>query len=123
MSMVRSVMPNASTVDEANQVSTRFLADKFPSANVAGLELSPFFVSVAQFKGKKTEFSQERILLNGCMLWRKTQAFHPNHLILFPFHVWKHPGFLRPGGTIAVSDKPPKSKILQVCFQCHHSIL
>jgi hypothetical protein len=56
--------------------------------NLQGLELSPFFVSVAQFKGKKTEFSQERILLNGCMLWRKTHAFHPNHLILFPFHVW-----------------------------------
>ncbi|KAJ6975672.1 hypothetical protein NC653_031488 [Populus alba x Populus x berolinensis] len=22
------------------------------------------------------------------MLRRKTQAFHPNHLILFPFQVW-----------------------------------
>ncbi|OMO90404.1 Methyltransferase type 11 [Corchorus capsularis] len=34
-------------------VSTRCLADKFPSAKVTGLDLSPYFLSVAQFKEKK----------------------------------------------------------------------
>ncbi|XWS44569.1 hypothetical protein CRYUN_Cryun15aG0057700 [Craigia yunnanensis] len=34
-------------------VSTRFLADSFPSAKVTGLDLSPYFLSVAQFKEKK----------------------------------------------------------------------
>lgn len=34
-------------------VSTRYLADKFPSAKVTGLDLSPYFLSVAQFKEKK----------------------------------------------------------------------
>ncbi|PIA30441.1 hypothetical protein AQUCO_05500011v1 [Aquilegia coerulea] len=88
MSMVKRAIPNASSVDEANQVvrgnwlqaidqhyqmhsansmikdildigcsvgvSTRFLASKFPSAKVTGLDLSPYFLAVAQFKEKET---------------------------------------------------------------------
>ncbi|CAA0808835.1 Unknown protein [Striga hermonthica] len=34
-------------------VSTRFLADKFPSAKAVGLDLSPYFLAVAQYKEKK----------------------------------------------------------------------
>ncbi|KAH7435314.1 hypothetical protein KP509_06G059400 [Ceratopteris richardii] len=34
-------------------ISTRHLADRFPSAQVTGLDLSPYFVAVAQYKDKK----------------------------------------------------------------------
>ncbi|CAK9143370.1 unnamed protein product [Ilex paraguariensis] len=86
MSMVRRAIPNASSLDEANQivrgnwlqaieqhhqqhsgnsmirdildigcsvgVSTRYLADNFPSAKVTGLDLSPYFLAVAQYNEK-----------------------------------------------------------------------
>ncbi|KAK1385287.1 hypothetical protein POM88_023022 [Heracleum sosnowskyi] len=88
MSMVRRAIPDASSLDEANQivrgnwlqaidqhhtmypgstmiedildvgcsvgVSTRYLADKYPSARVTGLDLSPYFLSVAKFKEMKS---------------------------------------------------------------------
>ncbi|KAK7830454.1 putative phycocyanin operon protein w [Quercus suber] len=93
MSMARRAIPDASSLDEANEiirgnwlqaieqhhlqysgnstirdildvgcsvgVSTGYLADKFPSAKVTGLDLSPYFLAVAQFKEKKDP--QERI--------------------------------------------------------------
>lgn len=157
--MVRRAIPNASTVDEANQVvrgnwlqaieqhhlqysgttmirdildigcsvgvSTRFLADKFPSANVTGLDLSPHFLSVAQFKEKKIGPRKNPIK------WMHANAedtgFPPQSFDLvsvsYVFHecperaivnILKEAfGLLRPGGTIVVSDQSPKSKILQ----------
>ncbi|KAH8480223.1 hypothetical protein Peur_062905 [Populus x canadensis] len=159
MSMVRRAIPNASTVDEANQVvrgnwlqaieqhhlqysgttmirdildigcsvgvSTRFLADKFPSANVTGLDLSPHFLSVAQFKEKKIGPRKNPIK------WMHANAedtgFPPQSFDLvsvsYVFHECPERAIvnilkeafrlLRPGGTIVVSDQSPKSKILQ----------
>ncbi|TKY66779.1 methyltransferase protein [Spatholobus suberectus] len=87
MSMAKRAIPDASSIDEANQilrgnwlraiehhhiqyskssviddildigcsvgVSTRYLADKFPTAKVTGLDLSPYFLAVAQHKEKR----------------------------------------------------------------------
>ncbi|KAK1413183.1 hypothetical protein QVD17_34954 [Tagetes erecta] len=87
MSMVRRAKPDASSLEEANEivrgnwlnaieqhhqqysrnlkvrdildigcsvgVSTKFLADKFPSAKLTGLDLSPYFLAVAKYKEKR----------------------------------------------------------------------
>ncbi|XP_042477667.1 uncharacterized protein LOC122059026 [Macadamia integrifolia] len=48
-SMIKDILDVGCSVG----VSTRFLADKFPEANVTGLDLSPYFLSVAQHKEKQ----------------------------------------------------------------------
>ncbi|CAK7323652.1 unnamed protein product [Dovyalis caffra] len=159
MSMVRRAIPNASTVEEANQivrgnwlqaieqhhlqysgnsmirdildigcsvgVSTRFLADKFPSANVTGLDLSPYFLSVAQFKEKK--IGPRKTSIKWMHANAEDTGFPPQSFdlvsISYMFHECPERAIvnvlkeafrlLRPRGTIVVSDQSPKSKILQ----------
>lgn len=159
MSMVRRAIPDASSLNKANEVvrgnwlraieqhhqqhsgnsairdildvgcsvgvSTRFLADKFPSANITGLDLSPYFLAVAQYK--------EKI---GAPLKKKVKWIHANgedtglpsasfDLVSIAYVLHECPAratvnlvkeafrLLRPGGTIAITDNSPKSKILQ----------
>ncbi|XP_065874315.1 uncharacterized protein [Euphorbia lathyris] len=107
-------------------VSTRFLADKFPSANVTGLDLSPYFLAVAQFKEKKRsprENPVKWIHANGedtglpCKSYDLVSIAYVCHecperaiigILREAFRL------LRPGGTIALTDQAPKSKILQI---------
>ncbi|PIA30442.1 hypothetical protein AQUCO_05500011v1 [Aquilegia coerulea] len=159
MSMVKRAIPNASSVDEANQVvrgnwlqaidqhyqmhsansmikdildigcsvgvSTRFLASKFPSAKVTGLDLSPYFLAVAQFKEKETASRKNPISwihANGEDTGLPSNSFD---LVSLAYVIHECPtraivglvkeGFrlLRPGGILALTDNSPKSKILQ----------
>ncbi|KAM7492183.1 hypothetical protein LguiA_035104 [Lonicera macranthoides] len=160
MSMVRRAIPNASTLDEANQivrgnwlqaieqhhqqysgncavrdildvgcsvgVSTRYLADRFPSAKVTGLDLSPYFLSVAKSKEKKMSSPRTNpiswIHANGEYTGLPSQSFD---LVSIAYVLHECPAraivnlvkeafrLLRPGGTIALTDNSPKSKILQ----------
>ncbi|KAK9285835.1 hypothetical protein L1049_025036 [Liquidambar formosana] len=159
MSMVRRAIPNASSVDEANQtvrgnwlqaieqhhlqhsgnsmikdildigcsvgVSTRFLADKFPLAKITGLDLSPYFLAVAQFKENQRAPRKNPIRwthANGEDTGLPSKSFD---LVSVAYVLHECPataiaglvreGFrlLRPGGTIAITDNSPKSKILQ----------
>ncbi|KAK7257371.1 hypothetical protein RIF29_31300 [Crotalaria pallida] len=159
MSMVKRAIPDASSVDEANQVvrgnwlhaveqhhikysgtsligdildigcsvgvSTRFLADKFPTAKVTGLDLSPYFLAVAQHKEKRgvpTKFPIKWIHANGEDTGLPSKSFDLVS-ISYVFHecperaianiVRESFRLLRPGGTLAVTDNSPKSKILQ----------
>ncbi|KAL3821423.1 hypothetical protein ACJIZ3_007328 [Penstemon smallii] len=159
MSMVRRTIPNASSLDEANQivrgnwlqaieihhlqnsgnstirdildigcsvgVSTEFLADKFPSAKVTGLDLSPYFVAVAQYKDKKRSQNKEPIKWihgNGENTGLPSKSFDLVS-IAYVFHECPERAIknmakeafrlLRSGGTFAVTDNSPKSKILQ----------
>ncbi|KAG9146681.1 hypothetical protein Leryth_005029, partial [Lithospermum erythrorhizon] len=151
MSMVRRAIPNASSLDEANQivrgnwlkaieehhqqysgdflirdildigcsvgVSTRFLADKFPSAKVSGLDLSPYFLAVASYKEKRSSSRPNPIDWihgNGENTSLPSQSFDLvsiaymfqlecperaiNNVVKEAFRL------LRPGGTIAVTD-------------------
>ncbi|XP_061367318.1 uncharacterized protein LOC133310403 isoform X2 [Gastrolobium bilobum] len=159
MSMARRAVPNASSVDEANQilhgnwlhaidqhhiqysetsmigdildigcsvgVSTRYLADKFPTAKVTGLDLSPYFLAVAQQKEKRgtpRKFPIRWIHANGEETGLPSKSFD---LVSIAFVLHECPAraivnlvkeafrLLRPGGTLALTDSSPKSKILQ----------
>ncbi|KAF7146052.1 hypothetical protein RHSIM_Rhsim04G0074100 [Rhododendron simsii] len=159
MSMVRRAIPDASSLDEANQivrgnwlnaieqhhqqfsgnamienildigcsvgVSSRYLANKFPSAKVTGLDLSPYFLAVAQFKEKKSTPRKNPISwvhANGEDTRLPAQSFD---IVSIAYVLHECPArailnlvkeafrLLRPGGTFAVTDNSPKSKILQ----------
>ncbi|KAK4385988.1 Arsenite methyltransferase [Sesamum angolense] len=107
-------------------VSTRFLADKFPSAKVTGLDLSPYFLAVAQYKDNKMNQGTEPIRWihgNGENTGLPSKSFDLVS-IAYVFHecperaiknmVKEAFRLLRPGGTFAITDNSPKSKILQV---------
>ncbi|CAN1850729.1 Demethylmenaquinone methyltransferase [Linum perenne] len=152
MSMVFRAVPDASTVEEANEivrgnwlraienqhqnysggstirdildvgcsvgVSTRFLADKFPSANVTGLDLSPYFLSVAKFKEKNSSNPRKNIVgwihANGEHTGLPDESFDVVSISLV-FHECPERAIvamvneafrlLRPGGTIALMDQ------------------
>ncbi|KAL6975918.1 hypothetical protein U1Q18_024713 [Sarracenia purpurea var. burkii] len=159
MSMVRRAIPDASSLDEANQivrgnwlkaieqhhqqfsgnttikyildvgcsvgVSTRYLANKFPFAKVTGLDLSPYFLAVAQFKEKEGTPRKNPISwvhANGEDTGLPAKSFD---LVSIAYVIHECPAraivnlvkealrLLRPGGTFAVTDNSPKSKILQ----------
>ncbi|KAL0301435.1 UNVERIFIED_CONTAM: Arsenite methyltransferase [Sesamum radiatum] len=106
-------------------VSTRFLADKFPSAKVTGLDLSPYFLAVAQYKDNKMNQGTEPIRWihgNGENTGLPSKSFDLVS-IAYVFHecperaiknmVKEAFRLLRPGGTFAITDNSPKSKILQ----------
>ncbi|XVF16882.1 hypothetical protein REPUB_Repub10bG0069600 [Reevesia pubescens] len=106
-------------------VSTRFLADKFPSAKVTGLDLSPYFLSVAQFKEKKRAPRKNPIRWIHAVGEDTGLPSKSFDLVSFAFVFHECPEraiiglvaeafrLLRPGGTIALTDQAPKSKILQ----------
>nr|CAN60805.1 hypothetical protein VITISV_020683 [Vitis vinifera] len=106
-------------------VSTRFLADKFPSAKVTGLDLSPYFLAVAQFK-EKERASRKNLInwvhANGEDSGLPSKSFD---IASMAYVLHECPAraivglvreafrLLRPGGTIALTDNSPKSKVLQ----------
>ncbi|KAK7312862.1 hypothetical protein VNO77_37058 [Canavalia gladiata] len=159
LSMAKRAIPDASSIDEANQImrgnwllgieqhilqysetsmindildigcsiglSTRYLADKFPTAKVTGLDLSPQFLAVAQHmekKGMSRKTPIRWIHANGEDTGLPSKSFH---LISMAFVLHECPTrgivslvkeafrLLRPGGTIALMDFSPKSKVLQ----------
>ncbi|XVE83533.1 hypothetical protein DITRI_Ditri16bG0094900 [Diplodiscus trichospermus] len=107
-------------------VSTRFLADSFPYAKVTGLDLSPYFLSVAQFKEKQRPPRKNPIRwihAAGEDTGLPSKSFD---LVSFAYVFHECPEraiialvaeafrLLRPGGTLVLTDQSPKSKILQV---------
>nr|GEW28433.1 S-adenosyl-L-methionine-dependent methyltransferase [Tanacetum cinerariifolium] len=106
-------------------VSTRYLADKFPSAKLTGLDLSPYFLAVAKYKEKKTpkkSNSFEWIHANGENTGLDSQSFD---IVSIAYVLHECPAratinlvkeafrLLRPGGTFVITDNSPKSKKLQ----------
>ncbi|XP_074290060.1 uncharacterized protein LOC141616811 [Silene latifolia] len=106
-------------------ISTKFLANKFPSANITGLDLSPYFLAVAKFKEKNGVAREKRInwlhangedtrlpsnsfdLVSIAYVLHECPAKATVNLVKEAFRL------LRPGGTIAITDNSPKSKKLQ----------
>ncbi|XP_047946077.1 uncharacterized protein LOC125192521 [Salvia hispanica] len=106
-------------------VSTRFLAEKFPSAKITGLDLSPYFLAVAQRNDKRRNGGENKVRWfhgNGENTGLPSNSFDLVS-IAYVFHecpqravknmVEEALRLLRPGGTFAVTDNSPKSKILQ----------
>ncbi|KAK8483710.1 hypothetical protein V6N13_038785 [Hibiscus sabdariffa] len=106
-------------------VSTGFLADEFPSAKVTGLDLSPYFLSVAQYKEKKRPPRKNPITwihAAGENTGLPSKSFD---LVSFGYVFHECPEraiidlvneafrLLKPGGTLAITDQAPKSKIIQ----------
>ncbi|XP_057849818.1 uncharacterized protein LOC131060566 [Cryptomeria japonica] len=106
-------------------VSTRFLADKFPCANVTGLDLSPYFLAVAEYKEKLRPSRAKPIKwlhANGEETGLLSSTFD---IISLAFVIHECPQYairgllkeayrlLRPGGTVALTDNSPKSKVIQ----------
>ncbi|GMP54776.1 hypothetical protein CsSME_00019831 [Camellia sinensis var. sinensis] len=106
-------------------VSTRYLADKFPSAKITGLDLSPYFLAVAQFKEKQSTPRKNPISwvhANGEHTGLPAKSFD---IVSIAYVLHECPAraivnlvkeafrLLRPGGTFSVTDNSPKSKILQ----------
>ncbi|TYI06795.1 hypothetical protein ES332_A10G183800v1 [Gossypium tomentosum] len=106
-------------------VSTRFLADEFPSAKVTGLDLSPYFLSVAQYKEKKRPPRKNPIRWIHAAGENTSLPSKSFDLVSFSYVFHECPEraiialvneafrLLRPGGTLAITDQAPKSKILQ----------
>ncbi|KNA24246.1 hypothetical protein SOVF_017330 [Spinacia oleracea] len=105
--------------------STRFLANTFPSANVIGLDLSPYFLAVAQYKEKNIPSNSNCIKwvhANGEDTGLPAKSFD---VVSIAYVLHECPAkatvnlvkeafrLLRPGGTLAITDNSPKSKILQ----------
>ncbi|CAK8577102.1 unnamed protein product [Lathyrus sativus] len=106
-------------------VSSRYLAEKFPTAKVTGLDLSPYFLSVAQHKEKRGTTRKNPIKwihANGEDTGLPSKSFDLVS-IAYVFHecptraivnvVKEAFRLLRPGGTLAMTDNSPKSKALQ----------
>ncbi|XP_044502900.1 uncharacterized protein LOC123223667 isoform X2 [Mangifera indica] len=106
-------------------VSTRFLAQYFLSAKVTGLDLSPYFLAVAQYKDKRGTPRKNPISwihANGEDTGLPSKSYD---LISLSYVLHECPEraiigllgesfrLLRPGGTIALNDIAPKSKTLQ----------
>ncbi|KAJ0054502.1 hypothetical protein Pint_02401 [Pistacia integerrima] len=106
-------------------VSTGFLAHYFPSAKVTGLDLSPYFLAVAQYKEKRGTPRKNPISwihANGEDTGLPSKSYD---LISFSYVLHECPEraiigllreafrLLRHGGTIALNDIAPKSKTLQ----------
>ncbi|XP_031478086.1 uncharacterized protein LOC116249096 [Nymphaea colorata] len=107
-------------------VSTAFLADKFPSAKVTGLDLSPYFLAVASYKEK-----QRPARKSGMIRWIHAKGEDTGlpsasfDIVNFAYVMHECPQratialfkeafrLLRPGGTIVITDNSPKSKVLQ----------
>ncbi|KAI6673066.1 hypothetical protein NL676_000972 [Syzygium grande] len=120
-SMVRDILDIGCSVG----ISTGYLADTFASAKVTGLDLSPYFLSVAQFNERKR--SQRTVPIqwvhaNGEDTGLPSKSFDLVSISLM-FHecptrainnvVKESLRLLRPGGTIAIMDQAPSSKVLQ----------
>ncbi|KAL4442027.1 hypothetical protein ABPG77_011288 [Micractinium sp. CCAP 211/92] len=109
-------------------VSTRWLAADFPDAQVTGLDLSPYFLAVAELR--------ERQLAGGAGQRQRIKYMHGNmeatglpdasfDLVAVQFVTHECPGhvidnlvrecrrLLRPGGTLALADNNPRSKVIQ----------
>ncbi|KAL4186568.1 hypothetical protein AMTRI_Chr09g34570 [Amborella trichopoda] len=106
-------------------ISTTFLVEKYPSAKVTGLDLSPYFLAVAQYKETRRPPRKNPIRwvhANGESTGLSSASFD---LVSLAYVIHECPQratinlvkeafrLLRPGGMIAITDNSPKSKKLQ----------
>ncbi|KAE8662803.1 seed biotin-containing protein SBP65-like [Hibiscus syriacus] len=129
MSMTLRAIPYASTLEKATQemhigcsvgLSTRFLTDEFPSAKVTGIDMSPYFLLVAQYKEKERSPRKNPITWihaagenTGSQSESFGYVFHecPERAIIALVNEAFR--LLKPGGTLSITDQAPKSKIIQ----------
>ncbi|PRW56637.1 Methyltransferase type 11 [Chlorella sorokiniana] len=109
-------------------VSTRWLAGEWPQANITGLDLSPYFLAVAELRERQMGGGggqRQRIrYVHGDMLdTRLPDASFDLVAVQFVTHecpswvieslVKECRRLLRPGGVLAIADNNPRSKVIQ----------
>ncbi|GMH41816.1 hypothetical protein BSKO_09726 [Bryopsis sp. KO-2023] len=107
--------------------STRFLAKEFPEAKVLGLDLSPYFLAVAEHSKRTSSNAQEaeRIDYVQGLAEDTGMADGSFDFASIQFVVHECPAaatidiltetfrLLRPGGVLAVVENDPKSEVIQ----------
>ncbi|CAD7701304.1 unnamed protein product [Ostreobium quekettii] len=108
-------------------VSTRWLAEAFPSASCTGLDLSPYFLSVAELVERRTADQRpgRRIKYMHAKAEATGLPSKSYDLVNVQYVVHECPAeatvnivreawrLLRPGGMLAVIDQDPRSRTLQ----------
>lgn len=122
--------------------STRWLAAEYPEADVTGIDLSPYFLAVAEFRERQRDsFGNDQMIFpgpnnKGCQDRKRIKYLHANmestglesnsfDFISVQFVMHELPGraieglitecrrLLRPGGILALADNNPRSKVIQ----------
>lgn len=108
-------------------VSTRWLAETFPSASITGMDLSPYFLSVAELQERQRcgEQAQRRIMYkhgNGESTGLPSESMD---LVNVQYTIHECPAeattnivkeawrLLRQGGVLILTDQDPRSRTLQ----------
>jgi ubiquinone/menaquinone biosynthesis C-methylase UbiE len=101
-------------------MSTFALQDTYPNATVTGLDLSPYFLAIAQYRTQETQRSLQWVhaaaeatpfadqtfdLVSTCLMLHELPQ-HATHAILKEAH-----RLLKPGGHLAIMDMNPKSDV------------
>lgn len=118
---VQTVLDMGCSVGVSTVTLHRFLKQQFGPAETTGLDLSPYMLSVAQLRDTQGEIAQ----------WRHAKAEDTGlpsvsfDLVTLQFVTHELPRtasraifqeamrLLRPGGTLAITDNNPKSKVIQ----------
>lgn len=109
-------------------IGTRYLADRFPSAQVTGLDLSPYFLAVAVHKEKQMADGGQKRKSIRWLHAKGEETGLPSasfDIVSFTYVIHECPQtasvallkeafrLLRPGGTVVLTDSSPKSKVVQ----------
>lgn len=101
-------------------MSTQALQSTYPQAHVTGIDLSPYFLAVAQYHGRqngsnikwlhsaaeKTELGDRSFdLVSACLMFHELPSSAAKAVIAEAHRL------LRPGGYLAIMDMNPQSKI------------
>ena len=105
-------------------MSTKYLSDAFPSANVIGLDLSPYMLAVAKVRDANELGRERRRWVHG----KGEDTGLPDEcvdLVSLAFVIHECPGeataalmaeahrILKPGGTFVMTDNNPSSPVIQ----------
>mmetsp|Transcript_37427 Transcript_37427/g.49308 ORF Transcript_37427/g.49308 Transcript_37427/m.49308 type:complete len:404 (-) Transcript_37427:205-1416(-) len=110
-------------------VSTAALNKRFPSAQVLGLDLSPYFLAVAKLLELETKDSEKASISPISWVHAKAEdtglADNSIDIVMLTFIVHELPSeatrevlaevqrILKPGGVVAITDIDPKSPVIQ----------
>lgn len=112
----------------ATGISTRWLAEEFPAAAVTGLDLSPYFLAVAELRERQAGGgggSRQRVRYIHADMEHSGLPDGSFDLVSIQFVMHELPGeiitnlvheakrLLRPGGLLMFADNNPRSKVIQ----------
>lgn len=106
-------------------VSTRWLEHVFPGADITGLDLSPYFLAVAEQVERRKAAGQKRIFYRHALAENTELPNASVDLVSLQFVIHECPGpviadfikeaarIVKPGGCLMICDNNPKSKTIQ----------